>query len=264
MDVPCYNQKRFVTVFGDRVTLKSAQFSNVFNFLFFKNFFYKLPKEGDFFFTLETWRTSKYAFKSIFLASLIINILSLAFPLTLLQVYDRIIPNVAYSTLVFLSAGVVITLLIEAGLKIARSYVGAWSDAKFQHIMGCEAFKHIIHSRVRDFEKEGAGVHLKRLNALGAMRDFYTGQAVISMADIPFLVLLLVIIAYIAKWLVLVSVVMLVVFVFSTIFQTKNLRHILDDRQEHEDRRLNFIIETLSNIHTVKSLTLEAQMLRRY
>ena len=50
----------------------------------------------------------------LILASLFINILALAMPLTLLQVYDRIIPNTAEGTLIMLIIGVGSALLLES------------------------------------------------------------------------------------------------------------------------------------------------------
>ena len=219
---------------------------------------------SDFELPAKSWRGSGHVVSSIILASLLINILSLAFPLALLQIYDRIIPNVAMNTLVLLVIGVGIALILEALMRISRSYVGAWADAKFEHIIGCQAFKRIMESYLLVFEREGSGKHMKRLNAISTLRDFYAGQAIVSVIDMPFVLVLLALIAYIAGWLVLVPVAMLTIFLFSAVKNARHLKVILDDRQDQDDRRSNFIIETLSNIHTVKSITMEAQMQRRY
>ncbi|MDA8637888.1 hypothetical protein N9L49_04660 [Rhodospirillales bacterium] len=109
------------------------------------------------------------------LASLFINILALAMPLTLLQVYDRIIPNSAEGTLIMLIIGVGSALLLEAGLRQGRSYVSGWMGARFEHLAGVAAVERLINVSIIDYERQGSGVHLERFNALGPLKEFYAG-----------------------------------------------------------------------------------------
>lgn len=241
-------------------TPKQSRFRRFFDFQTIKQFL----DTSDYTLPLEAWNATTHVLFSILAASFAINILSLAFPLALLQVYDRIIPNAAVSTLVLLVVGVGIALILEAICRVARAYVGAWADAKFEHITGCRAYRTLIESSLLDFEREGSGIHLKRMNALSMLREYYAGQALISIADIPFIIILLGLIAYIGGWVVFVPIGILIVFVSVTLYEAKQLHHLLKSRNDHDERRFNFIIETLGNIHTVKAVTMEAQMLRRY
>lgn len=225
---------------------------------------FSIIRDSDYSLPLQAWNATTHVLISIFIASFAINLLSLAFPLALLQVYDRVVPNNAMSTLVILVVGVGIALLLEACFRIARSYVGAWADSKFEHITGCRAFKTLVESSLLDYEKEGSGIHLKRMGALSMLREYYAGQALISAADVPFIILILVIIAYIAQWIVLIPIGIIIIYLFVTFYEADKLQGILTKRFSHDERRFNFIIETLSNIHTVKSVTMEAQMQRRY
>lgn len=212
----------------------------------------------------DVWKERTEVFWGILLTSFIINVLSVVFPIVLLQVYDRVIPNLAVNTLILLLLGVAIALIFEVILKILRYYLSGWADAKFEFLTSCKAFKHLMECRLQEFENEGAGVHLKRLNALNLLRDFYSGQAVISVVDIPFLLLFLLLIGYISGWLIVVPISILIFFIFRLIPHLKNLQKILEANQKREDLRTNYIVETLGNIHTVKSMAMEAQMIRRY
>ena len=60
------------------------------------------------------------SFKPVIYASLLINLLALAGPLFSLQVYDRIIPNQAYASMIALLFGVFLCLGFEHALKHAR------------------------------------------------------------------------------------------------------------------------------------------------
>ncbi|WP_423062766.1 ABC transporter transmembrane domain-containing protein [Candidiatus Paracoxiella cheracis] len=213
---------------------------------------------------LEVWRKKSDVFWSVLLSSFAINLLSIAFPIALLQVYDRIIPNQSVNTLVLLLLGVLVALFIEMGLKICRAYLTNWSDAKFKFLMSNQLFHHLLFSKLWIFEREGSGVHIKRLDALSLIQNFYSGQAVISLIDIPFLLVFLLLITYIGGWLVFVPILVLAFFVMRVIPYLNRLQLITQANHVHEDLRSNYIIETLSNIHTLKSMAMEEQMLRRY
>ncbi|ODN42379.1 peptidase domain-containing ABC transporter [Piscirickettsia litoralis] len=222
------------------------------------------PAAGTHIHIFSAWENAKHVLVAILLVSLLINVLSLAFPLALLQVYDRIIPNASLPTLYLLTTGVIIALILETIFRISRSYISAWADAKFEHQTSCSAFKTMIDSTLSEYERRGHGVHLEQINSLNQLRDFYAGQAISSLVDIPFVLLFLLLIGYIGGILVLVPLIIITAFVLFTIFINQHLKDLLMKRREHEDRRLNFIIEVLQSIHTIKSMTMEAQMMRRY
>lgn len=200
----------------------------------------------------------------LILASVFINILALAMPLTLLQVYDRIIPNTAEGTLVMLIIGVGIALILEACLRQGRSYVSGWMGARFEHLAAVHAVERLLNVSIIDYERQGSGVHLERFNALGPLKEFYAGQAILALCDLPFAVLFLGVMYYLAGHLVLVPIALIVAFSISALMVGRKLKNALENRMLADDRRYSFIIEVLGGIHTVKGLAMEEQMIRRY
>lgn len=197
-------------------------------------------------------------------ASFFINVLSLALPLVLLQIYDRILPNDSMNTLLILISGMGVALILEALLRVARAYLSGWMGARFEHIAGCAALERVLSSSVNDFEKEGSGVHLERLNSLSTLKEFYTGQAIMTLFDLPFAVIFLALISYLAGSLVLVPIFLIALFAISAWRIGIKLRAAIAQRMIADERRFNFIIEVLGGIHTLKSMSMETQMLRRY
>ena len=197
-------------------------------------------------------------------SSLFLNILGLALPLSLLQVYDRILPNKSTGTMVFLLSSVLLALLMESVLTYCRSWVTGWVGAKFEHKAGCTGFDRLLTTNLSAFEKDGAGIHLERMNSLGTVRDFYGGQAALAMLDLPFAALYLSIVAIMGGWLVYVPIVLLGLFTFSAGRIGIRLRSAIEQRIVADDRRFTFLIEVLGGIHSVKAMSMEAQMVRRY
>jgi len=198
------------------------------------------------------------------MASTFINILALALPLTLLQVYDRIIPNDAQETLSLMIIGVGVALTFDAVLRLARSHVSGWMAARFEHLAGCKAIERLMRTSIVDYERQGAGVHLERMNALSVLKEFYAGQAVLAVCDLPFAIIYLSAIYYLAQHLVLVPIALIIAFFIVAAIVGKKLKKSLEGRMMADDRRYNFIIEVLGGIHTIKGLAMEEQMLRRY
>ncbi|MEH6475955.1 MAG: ABC transporter transmembrane domain-containing protein [Sneathiella sp.] len=200
----------------------------------------------------------------IIVASTALNLLALALPIMILQVYDRIIPNNATETLVLLILGVGAALLLEAFFRLARAYITAFSGAQFEHITGCRALGRTLGTNIARFESEAAGVYLHRFNAIDSLREFMSGSNLLVFVDLPFAVIFIGMVGYIGGTLVIAPLVLLVIFSLVTLVVGKSLRKSLSERSTWEDRRYNFLIEVLTGIHTVKGLALEAQMIRRY
>lgn len=211
--------------------------------------------------TLSHLRTGRFA---LLVAALVINLLSLALPITLLQVYDRVLPHNSIPTLTLLVLGVMGALMLEAVLRLGRAYISSLSAAKFEHDSAQKAVGHLLAASLTDYDRTAPGLHLQRLNSLNMLRDFYSGQAIGAIVDLPFIVLFLALIAVIGGELVIVPLGILVAFFLTAMVLGGQLRKALDARSQSDERRYNFIIETLTGIHTIKSMAMENLMIRRH
>lgn len=215
-------------------------------------------------FRLSSLSTLKANAFDLAVASLFLNILGLAMPMSLLQVYDRILPNKSTGTMILLLLSVLGALALESLLNFGRSWVTGWIGARFEHKASCEALRRLTMTSIDNFEKEGSGVHLERMNSLATVREFYAGQALLTILDLPFALLYLGLVALMGGYLVLVPLFLLAAFGFAAMKVGHSLRGAIQKRISADDRRFNFIIEVLGGIHSVKAMSMEAQMVRRY
>lgn len=197
-------------------------------------------------------------------ASSAINILSLALPITILQVYDRVIPNNANHTLAFFVAGLGVVLVLDLLLSVGRAYVSNWTAARVQHKMACDAVDHIFKSDLRAFDESPAGVHIQRLRSIDSVKSHFAGQNLLLLVDLPFAVLFFVMIGIIAGPLAIVPIIVLILLGMTADSAGRRVSAALELRKKTDDRRYNFIIEVLKTIHTVKGLGMESMMVRRY
>ncbi|MBF0614298.1 MAG: ATP-binding cassette domain-containing protein [Magnetococcales bacterium] len=196
--------------------------------------------------------------------SLLINLLGLLVPLLLMQVFNRIIPNQALNTLSMLVITVLIALMVESAIQTLRSHVVGWIGARFIHRGSCRLLRRLLFAEPREFERVDGAKYIEQMNAIHTIGELYSGQAMIALFDLPFLVLFLFMIYKIGGILVVVPIVTVtLITIFSTV-QGEKLRTILDTDMRVTQRRFSFITEILSRIHAVKSLAMEPLMLRRY
>ncbi len=200
----------------------------------------------------------------VILASLAINVLSLALPIASLQVYDRIIAKNGISTLNMLALGVVVALAMESLLQIARSYVSGWVGAAIEHRIYNKAVKHILSGGCSKKNAANLGTQLQKLTAIGKLREFYSGQALASMIDLPFAMVFLGLIYYLAGSLVLVPITILFFFGLRAYVCGRYTQQALKERDQADDQKYDFLIDVLGGIHTTKSLGLEAGFVRQY
>lgn len=203
-------------------------------------------------------------FFGLIIPTFFINLLALVFPLVLLQVYDRIIPNNAMSTLFFLITGVLIALVLESILSVGRAVISAYADAKFEHAKGIEAFDHILRAPKSEYEKQGAGNYLETFNAISSLKDYYGSQAVTAILDLPFVFTYLFLIGYFGGSLVMVPITMICLSALFAYINGERLQRYFKKRKRLDKQRMNFVLEVLNGIHTVKSMAMEAFMRRRY
>ncbi|WP_247894069.1 peptidase domain-containing ABC transporter [Azospirillum endophyticum] len=200
----------------------------------------------------------------LILASFALNIFGLALPVTLLHVYDRILPNESYGTMLLLGIGCGAAAVMEAILRVARSALTTWMGARIEHQSSASLIDRLMHMPLNTFSQQGIGTHFEVYRAIKLVREFYSGQALQSAIDIPFAVLYLGLIALLAGWLAAIPVAVLGLFLVLAAVLGRRMRRALESRHTLEERRLNFISEVLGGVHTVKGLGAEAGLLRRH
>lgn len=199
----------------------------------------------------------------LMLSTMVINLLALAMPVMMLQTYDRILPSHGMGTLVLLISGVACAVILEVGLRLARSYLTGWAGAVFEHKTACAAMSHLLNSNVRAFEKRGAGAYIQKMAAISRLRSFYSGQALMTMVDLPFVLTFLILIAYIGGDIVFVPLTLFLFFCIISWLVGMRLKKEVKEQDFSDKIRYNFLIETLTGIHSIKSQGLEKFFFRR-
>lgn len=108
------------------------------------------------------------------------NILLLAIPLYMMQVYDRVLASRSVETLIYLTLIVIVTLAVIGTLNLARSRllqgVGLWLDRK----LAPGLFERAVQSRLK-----GQGYGPEAMQDLAGLRGFLASPAMLALFDLP-------------------------------------------------------------------------------
>jgi len=201
---------------------------------------------------------------TLILCSILLNLLAVALPIYTLQVYDRVLPNAAEDTLLLLTVLLFTVLFGEGVMRGIRSALAGWAGARYEHATGCAGIERLLAADYKTAGADTAGTHLERLGAIDRLREFYANQGAIILIDLPFALLFTFIIWVVAGPLAWMTALVFAGFALVAAITGRILHRAVDARAESDKRRTSFMIEVLSSITTIKALTMEPLMMRRY
>jgi ATP-binding cassette subfamily C protein/ATP-binding cassette subfamily C protein EexD len=112
--------------------------------------------------------------------SLAINVLYLAGPLYMLQVYDRAVPSGSRVTLLMLTLVLLLSFLALAGLDMARARVLTRASLRLDRRLAPRIMTAIV-----DRPTEPAGLRSQLLRDFDGLRQFITGAGIHALFDLP-------------------------------------------------------------------------------
>lgn len=202
-------------------------------------------------------------FYPVFGAAFIINILAFALPLFSMNVYDRIIPNRAVSSLWVLAIGVLLAFAIDFALRMARSSLldelGRKLDLKLSEKIFGKLVNMPLSGRTGD-----TGRMVRRVSEFEIVRDFFASTTAVLLVDILFLVVFVGLIAILAGWLAMVPIVIIAIMFFAgQILQRKMIAATLD-AQIDAGLQHSLLVEAISGAETLKATAAEGRVIGRW
>ena len=134
---------------------------------------------------------------TVALAALIVNLIGLAAPLFTMNIYDRVLPNKAFSTLWVLATGFMVVLLFDFVMKVARASlldrVGKSLDIELSEAI----FEKVLNTPLGS-RPASTGEFVNRVAQYEFVRDFFTAGTLTLFIDGAFLFVFLLVIAMVA------------------------------------------------------------------
>ncbi|WP_084205766.1 type I secretion system permease/ATPase [Thiomicrorhabdus chilensis] len=201
--------------------------------------------------------SSRAIYRDVLIASVVINFFILANPLFVMNVYDRIVPNNAVESLWVLAIGVSVVYMFDILLKFLRSYFLEVAGKKSDVLLSAKLFEQTLGLTMAN--REGSiGAFANNLREFDSIRNFFTSGTIASLVDLPFVILFLLVIFYIAGSIVMVPIFIILIILLYSLLLKGPIQRSIEASYEASSQKNAVLIETLTAIDTIKSLGVEA------
>lgn len=193
----------------------------------------------------------KITFVEVIVLSLFINLFALVVPFYSMNVYDRIIPNSAMSSLLVLSVGVILAYLFDAVFKSIKHYATEFVSGSIGQEIDQKLYNKLVNMKSPGIPlSDGAKMSLFR--ELQMVREFYFSRFIPMIIDIPFLVIFVVVLMMISPLVAAAPVIIsLIVFVVNVLVQVPMQANHANMMQQDQNRNA-FLAENINNLETIK------------
>jgi ATP-binding cassette subfamily C protein LapB len=202
-------------------------------------------------------------YAQVIVAAGLVNILALAAPLFIMNVYDRVLPNEAVSTLWVLALGVGLAIVFDFILKTLRVALIGNAGRRADVMLAGRIFSHVLALDLSS-RPHRTGEFANHLKDFEIVREFFTSNTVVTMTDLLFMGLFIFIIYQIAGVAALVPATAAVLVIVIGLAIQRPMRRVVDQSQSEAGYRHSLLLDAISGLETIKTAGAESQVQRQW
>jgi ATP-binding cassette subfamily B protein len=193
----------------------------------------------------------------VLLASFVVQLFSLANPLLIQVIIDKVITQRSLDTLQILGIALVVVTLMEGVIGSLRTFLFTDTTNRIDLRLGAEVIDHLLRLPLNYFDRRPVGELGTRIAELEKIRNFLTGQALITLLDAAFSVIYI-IVMFLYSWLLtIIALAVLPIQVGMTLLGAPLFRRQYRQAAEENARTQSHLVEVLTGIQTVKAQNVE-------
>ena len=208
------------------------------------------------------WHFRRYYGNAV-LAAMLINVLALAGTFFTMNVYDRVVPNQAFVTLWSLAAGVMLAIVFEFVARNIRAWLLDMAGKKADLVIGSRLFRHAMSLRL-EHKPASAGSFANQLREYETVRDFVSSATLVTLSDLPFVLLFVIIIAAIGGPLAFIPVAAIPLIIIVSLLIQWPLARLMKENLREGSIRQGILIESVEGLESLKAAGGEGFMQRRW
>ncbi len=190
-------------------------------------------------------------YRDVLVASLLINCFAVASPLFVMNVYDRIVPNLAFDSLWVLAVGVSLVFLFDFLLRKLRYYFIDVASKKLDLQLSAKIFSRVMGIRL-EARPLSVGAFANNLQSFEAIREFITSATISALVDLPFTIIFLLVIWIVGGPLVAIPIVVIVILLGYSMYLQKPLAQQIELTSKLSSQKQATLIEGLYGIEAIK------------
>lgn len=202
-------------------------------------------------------------YSHVMLASFVANVLGMTGILFSMQVYDRVVPAQSYPTLYVLFSGVMLAIGFDFLMRRLRTGVVDLLGKRADLRMSDTVFGHAL--RVRNSARPAStGTFIAQLRDLEQVRELLTSTTVTAVADLPFVLLFLVLFWFIGGIIVLVPIAAIFAMLIPGILAQRKIRIHASEAMREASLRNAMLVEAVQGIEDIKTLQAEERFQQQW
>lgn len=213
------------------------------------------PSERGWF--ISAFRDSRRIYSEAIAATLAVNVLALAMPLFSMNVYDRVLPNAAETTLWALALGVGIAIVFDFLIRTLRATAVDAASRRADTKLSALIYGRLLGAKLST-TPSSTGVRANTLREFETLRDFFNSATMTAFGDLPFLALFLVVLYVVAGPLVWVVIAAIPVLLGIGYLTQRALAKLIEASFKEAAQKNAVATETVSGLETIKAAGAES------
>ena len=208
------------------------------------------------------WDVLRYyapIYRHVALASVVINLIAVASPLFVMNVYDRVVPNNAIETLWVLATGILIIYLFNFLLSSLRTHFVDVAGRNADIVMSSALMEKVLSMRM-DAKPESTGALVNNLREFEQLREFFSSSSLLACIDLPFLVIFLCLLVFIGGPLVFLPLIAMPILLFMGLLLQQRSRSSAESSYKQNMQKNALLVEIVAGLETLKSCMAESRM----
>lgn len=199
----------------------------------------------------DTLRLSKFLYVDAVVASFLVNLVALAAPLFVMNVYDRVVPNQATATLWVLAIGISIAYVFDFVLKILRGICLDLAGKKTDLVVSSALFERLLGMKMK-LRPPRVGSFAQNFQEFQSIRDFLSSLTLTAFIDLPFTLLILLVIGIIGGPLVFIPLLCYPLALLVNWLIQRPLMSRVKKTYQLSNERQAMLVETLTGLDAIK------------
>jgi len=197
-------------------------------------------------------RESAPIYRDVIIASILINIFALLSPLFVMNVYDKVVPNLAFETLWVLAIGASVAYVFDFILKQIRAYLIDVAGKKVDVEISSKLFAKAIGIPLEKRSSSVGGM-ARQLGEFDSIREFLSSATITALVDLPFSILFIFIVWLVAGDLAFFAIIATVLIISYSLVVQPRLKVAIEESNKFSGLRHGHLVESLSSLESIKA-----------
>ena len=208
------------------------------------------------------WRFRHFYVESM-VATVLANVLTLASVFFTMNVYDRVVPTQAYASLWTLAIGTAVAAVLEFVMRWLKARLVDLGGKKADLAINATLLREIMSIRL-EHRPQSVGIFASSMRDFESLRDFFSSSSMVLLADLPFAVMFLALIAMVGGHLVWVPLLTVPFLVAIGLAAQRPLMKAMRENMKESGDKQSVLVEAVLNLEILKAHNAETYLQRRW